>query len=279
MFSILIATYNQLNYLKICLNSIKKNSKFNHQVIVHVNEGTDGTIEFLKKNNYEYTYSKQNTGVCVSYNEASKLAKEKYLVIMQDDMYFCPNWDFLFYEEIKKIKHDNFFLSGTMIQPFKSYIELDCGKTYKDFNETKLLNDHPKLKFQDFQGTHWQPALLPTKTWIDVGGFSEEFTLGIGCDPDLNMKLWNKGVRIFKGLGMCRVYHFSSVTLRKANTSNDGSKTFVLKWGITIKFFKKFYLRTNEIYNGILVEPKKNMVYYFFLLICKIKFIYYRVIG
>ena len=49
MFSILIATYNQLDYLKICLGSIKKNSKFTHQIIIHVNEGTDGTLEFLKK--------------------------------------------------------------------------------------------------------------------------------------------------------------------------------------------------------------------------------------
>ena len=39
MFSILIPTYNNLNYLKICLNSIKKNSKFDHQIIIHVNEG------------------------------------------------------------------------------------------------------------------------------------------------------------------------------------------------------------------------------------------------
>ena len=78
MFSILIASYNQLNYLKICLNSIKKNSKYDHQIIIHVNEGTDGTLDFLKKNNYEHTYSEKNEGVCVSYNRASKLVRKKY---------------------------------------------------------------------------------------------------------------------------------------------------------------------------------------------------------
>ena len=26
------------------------------------------------------------------------------------------------------------------------------------------------------------------------------------------MKLWNKGVRIFKGLNNCKVYHFGSIT-------------------------------------------------------------------
>ena len=279
MFSILIASYNQLNYLKICLNSIKKNSKYDHQIIIHVNEGTDGTLDFLKKNNYEHTYSEKNEGVCVSYNRASKLVRKKYLVIMQDDMYFCPNWDVYFSDEIKKINHDNFFLSGTMIQPFKSYIELDCGKTYHEFNEQKLLTEYSEKYYADFQGTHWQPALLSTKMWNEVGGFSEEFSPGMGCDPDLNMKLWKKGVRIFKGLGNSRVYHFSSITLRKKNTTNNGAKTFLLKWGVTIKFFKKFYLKTNTNYDGILNDPKKNIKFYLHLFLCKVRFIYFKIVG
>ena len=48
MFSILIPTYNNLNYLKLCIESIEKNSKYDHQIIIHVNEGSDGTLEFLK---------------------------------------------------------------------------------------------------------------------------------------------------------------------------------------------------------------------------------------
>ena len=49
MFSILIPTYNNLEYLKVCINSIRKNSKFSHQIIVHINEGTDGTLEYVKE--------------------------------------------------------------------------------------------------------------------------------------------------------------------------------------------------------------------------------------
>ena len=275
MFSILIPTYNKLNYLKLCLLSIKKNSKFKHQVIIHINEGTDGTIEYIKKNDYEYTYSKINEGVCVSYNKAASLAKRDHIVLMQDDMYFCPEWDVVFSNKLKEIKEENFFLSGTMIQPFKSYIELDCGKTYKDFNEEKLLNEYRNIHFDDFHGTHWQPSLLPIKTWNRVGGFSEEFSPGMGCDPDLDMKLWKIGVRRFQGISKCRVYHFSSITLRKDIASkNHGAKTFLKKWGITIKFFKKFYLKSNEKYDGLLKEPKKNIVYYFELFLCKIKLIY-----
>ena len=43
-FSIIIPTYNNFNYLKLCINSIIKNSKFNHEIIVHIN-GYDETTE------------------------------------------------------------------------------------------------------------------------------------------------------------------------------------------------------------------------------------------
>ena len=42
MFSIIIPTFNNLEYLKLCLKSILKNSKFDHEIIVHINEGNDG---------------------------------------------------------------------------------------------------------------------------------------------------------------------------------------------------------------------------------------------
>ena len=44
MFSIIIPTFNNLEYLKLCLKSIQKNSKFDHEIIVHINEGNDGTL-------------------------------------------------------------------------------------------------------------------------------------------------------------------------------------------------------------------------------------------
>ena len=271
MFSIIIPTFNNINYLKICLNSIEKNSSFDHEIIIHINEGIDGTFEFVKNNKYIFTYSKKNEGVCVAFNKAVKKSTKKHIVLGHDDMYFCPNCDTVFFEEIKKLPTDkDFFISGTMVQPFKSYINLNCGTSFNDFNEKKLLNEVNSIDFNDFQGTHWQPSLISKKTWDTVGGFSEEFSPGLGSDPDFNMKLWKLGVRLFKGLSKSRVYHFSSISLRK-KAWNNGPKTFLKKWCITIKFFKKYYLRTDQIFDGELSDPVKSLKYYFDLLICKIK--------
>jgi len=278
MFSIIVPTFNNLDYLKLCLESIKKNSAFNHEIIIHINEGKDGTKSFLEKTNYKFSYSEKNSGVCVAFNEAVKRANKKYIVLAHDDMYFCPNWDRVFQSELMKLpENSDFFLSGTMVQPFESYINLNCGDTIDNFDEKKLLSELPKIKFDDFQGTHWQPSLIPLKTWDKVGGFSEEFSPGLGSDPDFNMKLWKIGVRLFKGLGKCRVYHFSSLSLRK-KAWNNGARTFLLKWGISIKFFKKYYLRSDQVFEDSLSEPKKSLNYYIALIKCKISFFYYSII-
>jgi glycosyltransferase involved in cell wall biosynthesis len=278
MFSIIIPTFNNIDYLKLCIKSIKKNSSYDHEIIIHINEGEDGTLEYVKENNFLYSFSKINKGVCTAFNKSVELSSKKFIVLAHDDMYFCPNWDNVFASEIAKLsKNKDFFMSGIMVQPFKSYINLDCGKTYEVFDEEKLLNEVGKIEHNDFQGTHWQPSLIPRQTWDKVGGFSEEFNPGLGSDPDFNMKLWKSGVRLFKGLANSRVYHFSSVSLRK-KAWNNGAKTFLLKWGISIKFFKKFYLKTDTVYNGELKEPVRNFQFILGLFICKLNFFYTKYI-
>ena len=276
MFSIIIPTYNNLEYLKLCLTSIKKNSQYKHEIIIHINDGSDGTYNFVKTQNYKFTHSKLNIGLCKAMNSAVKISSKKYIVYAHDDMYFCPGWDVTFFEEIQKHDEDkDFFLSGTMIQPFKSFIYLDCGKKIEDFNETKLLKEFNKINYNDFQGSSWAPSLIPVKTWNKVGGFSEEYGPGLGSDPDFNMKLWKIGVRLFKGLGRSRVYHFSSISLR-SKVWNDGHKIFLLKWKISIKFFRKYYMRADSIYDGELSTPTKNIMYYFDLIKCKFKYYYFK---
>ena len=54
-FSILIPTFNNLDYLKLAIKSIKENSKYKHEIILHINDGSDGTLEYAKKEKLIYT--------------------------------------------------------------------------------------------------------------------------------------------------------------------------------------------------------------------------------
>ena len=283
MFTILIPTFNNLNYLKLCIKSIKKNSQFNHEIIPHVNIGNDGTIDYLRKEKINFTYTEYNSGICEGINKAAKLAKFDYLLYAHDDFYFAPNWDQILKGEVDKIGHNNFYLSGTMMK--NGQIDFNCGDTPDKFNEQKFLDNYKNHNFYDFQGSTWAPSLVHRNTWNKVGGLSEEYFPGTGSDPDFNKKLWDLGVRIYKGINNFKVYHFGSIVLRnklnriKKNNryGSRGSKLFLLKWGISIKFFKKFYLRSNNFYDGPLLNPIKDLKFFLYLLICKIHYLYLKV--
>ncbi|WP_440676334.1 glycosyltransferase family 2 protein [Candidatus Pelagibacter sp. HIMB1593] len=275
MFSILIPSFNNLEYLKLCIKSIKKNSEFDHQIIVHINDGKDGSLDFIKYNNIEYTFSHENIGMPKALNLSSKLAKFTYILISHDDFYYCPGWDIELSKEIEKIGHKNFYISGTMVGA--GQVSFDAGQSIANFNEEHLLKNQEKIETFDFQGTTKCPGLVHKDIWNKVGGWSEEFSPTGGDDTDFAMKLWKSDIRIFKGLGKSLVYHFGSITTRKKDKSlftylgSRGNKIFLKKWGISINFFEKFYLRSGldnkkqlifREYMGELKDPKKNFNYY-----------------
>ena len=284
MFSIIIPTLNNLKYLKLCIESIQKNSSYKHEIIPHVNIGDDGTITYLKNNKINFTYTKYNSGICEGMNSAAKLASKDYILYSHDDFYFCPKWDEILKNEIDKIAHNKFYLSGIMMN--NGQIKFNCGDNINNFNEKKFLEEYKNYNHFDFQGSTWAPHIIHKDIWNQVGGFSEEFYPGTGSDPDLNMKLWNYGVRIFKGLNNFKVYHFGSIVTRryknhptiKTESGSKGGKIFLLKWGISINFFKKFFLRSDTKYKGELDNPKKNFLYFLYLLLCKLNFFYIRYI-
>lgn len=285
MISIIIPTYNNFSYLKLCIDSIKKNSFYKNEILLHINEGTDGTLDFTIQNNYKYTHSIKNDGLCIGCNKVAKKSSYELLLYSHDDMYFCPGWDKILIDEVNTLDTKKFYLSSIMINgdpKLNGHINLNAGDTIENFNEKKLLENFDKLKHHDFQGSTWAPHLIHRDIWNLVGGFSEEFSPGIGSDPDLSMKLWNEGVRIFKALSKSRVYHFGSITVRKKINNNfkkklgsKANKLFLVKWGITIKFFKKYYLQTNSVYKGKLANPIKGFNYYFDLMKVKISYLYY----
>ena len=289
MISIIIPTYNNKDYLKLCINSLKKNSYYDNEILVHVNEGNDGTVEYLKEKKIYFTFSKTNIGLCSGCNLISKNSNFDYILYSHDDMYFLPDWDLVLMNKVRELKTDKFYLSSIMINgdpKLTGHLNLNAGDKIENFNENFLLDNYENLNHDDFQGSTWAPHLIHKKLWNKVGGFSEEFSPGAGSDPDLNMKLWNQGVRIFQCLGKSKVYHFGSVTIRKKKDEifkkNQGSlanKIFLLKWGISIKTFKKHYLKSHYIHNEDLANPNKNLFYYLDVIKDYISRLYYKVFS
>lgn len=257
LFSILIPTWNNLAYLKLCLKSIEKNSTYRHQILIYVNEGSDGTTDWLETQNYEYIHNKENVGVCWALNSLRAKVKTDYILYMNDDMYACPDWDKFLWEEIQQLPDNKFFLSATLIQPrpffCKSVIApANFGENVETFKEQELLDKYQLLPHSDWFGSTWPPNVVHKDIWDLVGGYSIEFSPGMYSDPDFSAKLWMAGIRLFKGLSASRVYHFESVSTGRVK-KNNGSQQFLSKWGITSASFIRNILRRGEPFEPQLV--------------------------
>ncbi len=258
VFAILIPTWNNLEYLRLCVDSLQKNAAYNHRIIIMINEGSDGTLEWVRQSGLSYVHSPENIGICYGLNACRPLITTDYVLYANDDMYFLPGWDSALLDEVEKTGHDGFMFSATMIEPYDTgnpcVIVKDFGDSIANFREHELLDTFNKLPMNDWSGSTWPPNLMSLRMWDLVGGMSVEFSPGMYSDPDLSKKFWDAGVRLFKGLSASRVYHFGSKSTGRISQS-DGGTTFLMKWGMTPGTFIKYYLRRGEPFEGPLSEP------------------------
>lgn len=263
MFSIIIPSWNNLDLLKLCVHSIRTHSSYAHQIIVHVNDGSDGSLDWVRSEGIEHTHSPQNIGICLAVNEAAMHARQDYIVYLNDDMYCCPGWDSTLADKIAELDTDLFMLSGTMIERTDTgnscVVIGNYGSDVADFDENRLLHDLPRLKKHDWFGATWPPTLVHRNWWFKIGGYSSEFSPGMSSDNDFSMKLWHAGCRIFMGVGASLVYHFQCKSTGKI-VKNNGTRQFLHKWGIRQSVFNRYYLRRGQPASGVrLPEPEDTL--------------------
>lgn len=265
LFSILIPTWNNLPYLQKCLNSVNTHSAHRHQIILFVNEGVDGTLDWLKKHapkNVDYIHATVNMGICFGVNLARSLARADYLVYLNDDMVVLPGWDEALLAEIGRLGTDRFMVSSTMIEPLPSgnpaVIVKDYGTRLEEFRERELLVEYKALSRPNWQGSTWPPLVIHKDLWDLAGGFSIEFSPGMYSDPDLSFKLLKAGVRYFMGVGTSLVYHFGSKSTDRVR-KNKGHRMFLMKWGISARTLRRDLLKVGTPWSGPLQDPVPDL--------------------
>lgn len=249
MISIVIPTWNNLAFLQLAVDTLRRHSAHAHEILVHVNDGSDGSLDWVRAEGLKHTASPGNIGICFAVNRVAALATRPYLLYLNDDMAVLPGWDTRLLEVAARLEGQRFMLSSTMIEPGsegnRCTVAADYGRDVPSFREAELIAALPALRRSDWLGSTWPPTLLPTWMWQEVGGYSTELSPGMSSDNDFSMKLWHAGCRIFAGLGDSFVYHFACVSTQRI-VKNDGRLQFLHKWGISQRDFDRICLRRGE---------------------------------
>jgi len=263
-FSLLVPTWNNLPYLRLFVESLRRHSAREHQLVVHANEGSDGTREWLRAEGIEHTASDANIAICHAVNLAGEKARGDYILYLNDDMVVAPGWDTALERAMERVaRHGMFMLSGTMVEPAASgnacVVLADLGRDPASFDLERFAREAPKLARSDWLGATWPPMLVARSLWHRVGGYSIEFSPGMSSDNDFSMKLWRAGCRVFLGVGDSLTYHFSRITTARIR-KNDGRRQFLMKWGMTQSQFDRYYLRRGQpaAADLVLAEPQAS---------------------
>ncbi|MBN2643632.1 MAG: glycosyltransferase, partial [Victivallales bacterium] len=95
--SIVILTFNQLEYTKKCIASIKKHTPEEHEIVFIDNGSTDGTVKWLRKlaaenSNYRLIENRENLGFAKGCNQGIEAARGEYVLLLNNDVVVTPNW-------------------------------------------------------------------------------------------------------------------------------------------------------------------------------------------
>jgi len=95
MITFCIPSKNNLRYLKMSISSIRKNSYYENDIIVYVDQDTDGTVEWLEENNIRYILNDNSEprGIGNAYDTLFKEASTDLVVAFHADMILGPDAD------------------------------------------------------------------------------------------------------------------------------------------------------------------------------------------
>ena len=139
-FSIIVPVYNSENTIKKTLDSIKKQSLKNIEVLIINDNSIDKSSKIIQKfkkksNNVKIIDNKKNLGVSVSRNRGLKVSKGNYIIFLDsDDILLKGSLEYL-KEKIEKNNNNFYFIKSK-----------DLRKDFIDHNEV-YYNKKKKIIF------------------------------------------------------------------------------------------------------------------------------------
>jgi glycosyltransferase involved in cell wall biosynthesis len=264
--SIVIPSYNNLEYLKSVYKSVREISK-DVELILYDDNSDDGTKEWLlglekEENDIIETFDKK-VGHPVLYDVGFNLTERKIIGILHADMIVHKD----FFTNILKHVNRNTIVCGTCAEPpihppgNEKYI-LDAGFYPNEFNQSTFNNFYETLNKGETNNGIFAPWFLLKEDYIKMIGKHD--TSFFYCeDVDIFNRMVVAGFNIIQSRDAL-VYHFTQrghkfekgiigkVQHDYQDRVNKDTRNYLRKWGSMYKF---------DINHRPILLPKYNIAY------------------
>ena len=243
MITFCISTYNNLEYLKIAVDSVRRNSYYkNSPFIIHAENCTDGTDEWLKENYERYSlncYLDKNEvplGIGGGMNFCADKVQTEYIMFLHSDFYVTPNWDKALMDTHNKYPNEKLWVNSHRVEPqmFPDsqsrpgtivVAKETFGAYHNDFKSV-LFDKYAELftSENDFEIPKGEgvSGLIKKEHWDEIGGNDPLFAPASWDDMDLFLRMLQSGFRFILPTTSL-IWHFGARGSHRLEENNNQS--------------------------------------------------------
>jgi len=202
LVSIIIPTFNRLNWIPVCLDSIKAQTYPHVETLVIDDGSTDGTVEWLKSQP-EYSFAQvhvqpKNGGASIARNDGIRLARGELIVFIDSDDALLPNHVETAVGVLEKYPGAGLFCCDSTLIDAGGDVLFE-GRTWHQI-QSKLRNSvvqtGPRTLKDIFEFSHIFPGFtLPKAVFQKIGDFDQSiFPMD---DYDLSLRVAGAGYGVY----------------------------------------------------------------------------------
>ncbi|MDD5192077.1 MAG: glycosyltransferase family 2 protein [Candidatus Nanoarchaeia archaeon] len=200
LVSLILPTYNSSKFIEECLESIKKQTFKDYELIIIDDCSTDNTLEILDRLGYKYRANKENLGYTKNSNKGIKISKGEFICILDHDIVYDKNY-------LKEIM--DLFKSSEKIGMVacKSYYYKEKNKIRVVDLKINLLTSKLKVigrdeidigqfdHLREINATSGGNGIIRKEVFNDIGLFCEDYFIYY-VDIDFCLRMKEKGYKI-----------------------------------------------------------------------------------
>lgn len=201
LVSIVVVTYNNLTYTKMCLDSVLRNSLYpSVELVVVDNASTDGTPTYLEElqvlhDNVRVVLNRHNAGFAAANNQGIAAAMGQRLVLLNNDTVAPNGW---LPKLLRHLDRPEIGLVGAVTN--FSGNESRIAVTYTDLSGLEEFAAHYTRAHDgqvfDIRVAAMYCVALRRDTYERIGPLDEQFSIGMFEDDDYSHRVRLAGLRV-----------------------------------------------------------------------------------